>query len=119
MMIGGIDQQAIVAERFEDRRSLRRRLGREFADRCLGLRKLVVEKLRQRVVERVGAGGARRREKRENPERAEARAGGRSGARMIISGRRRRERAIGDVVHLLPGREQKWPLSRLAGEGLG
>ena len=57
-VIGGVDQKPIVAERFEDRGGLRRRLGREFADRRLGLGKLVVEKPRQRIVERVGARGA-------------------------------------------------------------
>ena len=63
-MIGGIDQQAIVAERLQNGRGLRRRLGRQLADRSLGLREFVVEKLRQRVVDRVGAGGGREREQR-------------------------------------------------------
>ena len=70
-VIGGIDQQAIVAERFEDRRSLGRRFRREFADRCLGLGKLVVEKARQRIVQRVGAGGAGHEEKNEKTKSTE------------------------------------------------
>ena len=69
-MIGGIDQQAIVAERLENGRGLRRRLGRQLADRRRGLRKFVVEKLGQRVVDGVGAGRGREHEQRENPERA-------------------------------------------------
>ena len=60
-MIGGIDQQPVVAERVQDRRRLRRRLGGQFADRLLALRKLVVEESGQRVVERVGASRALRR----------------------------------------------------------
>ena len=80
-MVGGIDQQAIVAERLENRRGLRRRLGRQFGDRLLGLRKFVVEKLRQRVVERVGAGDGRKREQGQNAERAQPKA-----AREIMSG---------------------------------
>ena len=55
-MIGGIDHQAIVGERFQNCGGLRRRLGGQFAD-CGGcLRKLVVEKFRERVVDRVSAG---------------------------------------------------------------
>ena len=59
-MIGGIDHEAIVAERLQNGCGLRRRLGGQFADRGGGLRKLVVEELRQRVVDGVGAGGGRR-----------------------------------------------------------
>ena len=54
-----VEQQTIVAERLQDRRGLRRRLRRQFGDRLLGLRKLVVEELGERVVERVGPGGRR------------------------------------------------------------
>ena len=70
-MIGGIDQQAIVAERLQNCCGLRRRLGRQFADRSLGLRKFVVEKFRQCVVDRVGAGGGREREQRQDAERTQ------------------------------------------------
>ena len=59
-VIGGIDEQPIVAERLQNGCGLRRRLGGQFADRGCGLRKLVVEELRQRVVDGVGAGGAGR-----------------------------------------------------------
>src|SRR5208337_5293102 len=55
--VGGIDHEAIVAKRVQDRGGLRRRLGGQFADRFLALGKLVDEKLRQRVVESVGARG--------------------------------------------------------------
>ena len=58
-MIGGIDHEAIVAERVQNGGRLRRRLGGQFADRGCGLGKLVVEEPRQRVVDRVGARGAR------------------------------------------------------------
>ena len=70
-VIGGVDQKPIVAERFQDRGGLRRRLGREFADRRLGLGKLVVEKPRQRIVERVGARGAGEEEACEEREGAQ------------------------------------------------
>jgi hypothetical protein len=70
-VIGRIDQQPIVSERVEDCGPLRRRLGREFADRLLGLGKLVVEKPRQGVVERVSARGAGKSQTREEGEGAE------------------------------------------------
>ena len=55
-MIGGVDQQAAVAERVEDRRGVGGAAHGEFADRLGGLRKLVLLEPRQRVVERVRAG---------------------------------------------------------------
>ncbi len=70
-----IDQQAIVAERLEDRRRIRRPARREFADRLFGARELVVEELRQRVVERVGAREARAAEEDEGGEQARDRHG--------------------------------------------
>ena len=70
-MIGGIDEQSVVAERVQNGRGLRRRLGRQFADRGLRLREFVFEKLRQRVVDRVGASSACDDEKREDADRAE------------------------------------------------
>ena len=70
-MIGGIDHEAIVAERLQNGRGLRRRLGRQFADRGRGLGKLVVEELRQRVVDGVGAGGGRERHEGEDTDRAQ------------------------------------------------
>ena len=54
-MIGGIDEEAIVAERVQNRGRLRRRLGSQFADRLLALGKLVSEESSQGVVERIGA----------------------------------------------------------------
>ena len=72
-MIGRIDQQAIVAERVQNGRGLRRRLGRQFADRRLGLRKFVVEELGQRVVDGVGASGGREHEQRGIPSARTAR----------------------------------------------
>ena len=68
-MIGGIDQQAIVAERLQNGCGLRRRLGRQLADRGLRLRKFVVEKLRQRVVDGVGASSGCDHEQRETSAR--------------------------------------------------
>ena len=70
-VIGGVDQQPIVAERIQDRRGLRWGLGGELADRLLALGKLVVEKLRQRVVERVGAGDSGDDETRKEREDAQ------------------------------------------------
>ena len=70
-MIGGIDQQAVVAERLQNGGGLGRRLGRQFADRSLGLREFVVEKLCQRVVDRVGAGGACEDSEGEDPNCAQ------------------------------------------------
>ncbi len=52
-MIGGVEQKTIVAEGVQYRGGLRWRLRRQLADRLLGLRKFVVEKSRQGVVERV------------------------------------------------------------------
>src|SRR5208282_1642757 len=69
-MIGRIDQQAIVAERLQNGCGLWRRLGSQLADCRRGLRKFVVEKFRQRVVNGVGAGGACEREQRQDAERA-------------------------------------------------
>ena len=60
-MIGGVDEQAVVPKRVQNRRRLRGRLGRQFADRGLCLWEFVGEKLRQRVVDRVGVGSASRR----------------------------------------------------------
>ena len=62
--------QAIVAERFQNGGGLRRRLGGQFADRGCGLGKLVVEELRQRVVDGVGAGGRCERHEGEDADRA-------------------------------------------------
>ncbi len=70
-MIGGIDHEAIVAERVQNGRGLRRRLGGEFADRLLALRELVVEELGQRVVDSVGPGRDRREQRDGHSERAE------------------------------------------------
>ena len=60
-MVDGIDQPAIVAERFQDCCRLRRRLGGQFTDRVLGPGEFVIEKFGQRVVERIGASSARRK----------------------------------------------------------
>ena len=54
--IGWINEKAIVGQRFENGRGLRRRLGGQLSDRGCGLGKLVVEEFRQRVVDGVGAG---------------------------------------------------------------
>ena len=62
-MVGGIDQQAVVAERIQNRRRLRGRFGRQFADCGLSLRELVGEELGQRVVERIGASRGRRQQR--------------------------------------------------------
>ena len=70
-MIGGIDHETIVAERVQDRGGLRRRFGRQFADRLLALGKLVVEKFGQRVVERVSARGGGEQEAGEEREHAQ------------------------------------------------
>ncbi len=69
-VIGGIDHEAIVAKRLQDGGGLRRRLGGQFADRGGGLGKLVVEELRQRVVDGVGADRRREHDEGENPDRA-------------------------------------------------
>ena len=58
-MIGGIDHEAVVAERIQDGGRLGRRFGGQLADCGCGLGKLVVEKLSQRVVDGVGPRGAR------------------------------------------------------------
>ena len=71
-MIGGVDHEAIVAERFEDSRGLRRRLRREFANGFFGLRKLVLEEPREGVVKRVGLGRAGREQRDSQAERARA-----------------------------------------------
>ncbi len=85
-VIGRVEQETIVAERVQDRGGLRRRFGREFADRLLGLGKLVVEKFRQRVVERVGARGA-------GEEAGRRRARGRSAPHASRPGQRIEKRA--------------------------
>ncbi len=66
-MIGGVEQQAIIAERIQYRGGLRRRLGGQFTDRFLALRKLVGEKAGQGVIERVRL--CRRRERQQGDER--------------------------------------------------
>ena len=72
-MIGGIDHEAIVAERLQNGGGLRRRLGRQLSDRGCGLGKLVVEELRERVVDGVGASGGRERhESQDTDQRAES-----------------------------------------------
>ena len=55
-VIGGIDHEAVVAERAQNGRGLRRRLCGQFSDCSSGLRKFIVEELGQRVVDGVGAG---------------------------------------------------------------
>ena len=131
-MIGGIDQQAIVAKRLQNGRGLRRRFGRQFADRGLRLREFVVEKLRQRVVDSVGAGSACEHEKRENAERAED--AQTEAAREVLSGetrgvrrrhdspsvaasiRIRQHRAAGPPSPAV-GRRKRRPAARAIGEG--
>jgi hypothetical protein len=70
-MTGRVDQQAIVAKRRQDRGCLRRRLSRQLADRFLALRKLVVEKPRQNVIERIGPRRTRAKQKRDDAERSQ------------------------------------------------
>ncbi len=50
-----IVEQPVLAQRLEDRRALRRRLGGEFADRLFAVRELVGGESRERVVEGVRA----------------------------------------------------------------
>ncbi len=71
-VIGGINEQAVVAERVQNGRGLRRRLGGQLDDRGRGLGELVGEELRQRVVDGVGAGGARRHQRHGKTKRAES-----------------------------------------------
>ena len=76
-VIGRVDQQAVVAESVEDRRSLGRRGGGELIDRLQGIGKLVGEEQRQRIVEAVGprrAGKSEAAEEGENDERDRERA---------------------------------------------
>jgi hypothetical protein len=81
-----IDQQAIVAERLEDRRRIRGPARREFADRLFGARELVVEELRQGVVERVGAREARAAQEEKGGEQARDRHGERLLWREAVRG---------------------------------
>ncbi len=81
-MIGRIDQQAVVAERVENRRSLRRRGGGQLIDRLQSIGKLVGEKQRQRIVEAIGprrAGTSEAAEEGENDERERERASANGG----------------------------------------
>ena len=70
-MIGGIDHEPIVAERFQNGRRLPGRLGGEFVNRLLALRELVGEEIGQRVVDGVGSGRDRREQRDGDSERAE------------------------------------------------
>ncbi len=69
-MVGGIDQEPIVAERVQNSRSLWRGLSGQLGDRRCGLGKLVVQKLGQRVVDGVGAGGGCEHKQRDDAKRA-------------------------------------------------